>query len=488
MQNPRMMTYRRLLLCGALLALAVGCGERASTPEPVSQPPDHWWTYGTHLPPEPQRPGDPEKGWELLIHEGYVGCGLPASAFPLLKYVTPVTPNDVLPDRTGPGANFPYKWNHHVTDAGVELAVPNCLMCHAERFNGELVIGLGDVTSDYTADFAEVSKLVDFLEPIQDQLFTPEEQAELSKFVSRIRKLGGGTRMRTVGTNPANIIGVKLFSFLDRDTLQWSEEPLLDLPADEPIPIVPPPWWRTGIKSSSFYNGMGRGAHQQIMMAASALCVDDVSHVEKIDAYFHHVNAFISALEPPAYPFAIDEEQAAHGEHVFNANCAGCHGTYGDNRSYPNLVIPLSVIATDPVYAAGAPLLSDFIDWYNDSIYGREARLEPNTGYVAPPLDGIWATAPYFHNGSVPTIAHVLKSASRPRFWKRVDFDSTNFDETNLGWPYEELPYGQARAPVEERKYIYDTLQLGHWNTGHTFGDHLTRRERSAVLEYLKTL
>ena len=36
-----------------------------------------------------------------------------------------------------------------------------------------------------------------------------------------------------------------------------------------------------------------------------------------------------------------------------------------------------------------------------------------------PPLDGVWATAPYLHNGSVPTLEAVLKSSDRPALWQR---------------------------------------------------------------------
>jgi hypothetical protein len=88
----------------------------------------------------------------------------------------------------------------------------------------------------------------------------------------------------------------------------------------------------------------------------------------------------------------------------------------------------------------------------------------------------------------VPTIELVLDSTRRPKYWKRVDFDSTHFDEDALGWPYIELAYGQAEAPEAERKFIYDTTHVAHASGGHIFGDHLTPDERRAVLEYLKTL
>jgi mono/diheme cytochrome c family protein len=471
-----------------LIAVTAGC--RAAEPDPeVPQPPHAWWREGKYLEPHAQRPGDPAKGWDILTTGGYVGCGIPASAFPLLKYVTPVTPDKALAGRTGPAAEFPYKWNYHETDEGVALAVPNCLLCHGGHFNGELVVGLGDVESDFTADFAVVSKAVDFLEPLKDELFTAEEIAELDKFVNRVRKLGNVTKMRTVGANPALQIGVLLFSHRDRHTLEWSEEPLLEIPAEEHIPVDTPAWWHMAKKSTQFYNGMARGDHRKTMMTASSLCVDNNADAEKVNEYFHHVNAFVSSLQPPKYPWSINRDKAAYGQKVFEANCAGCHGFYGEDEHYPNLVIPLEVIKTDPVYAIAGPLLGEFLDWYNESVYGLpEAWLEPNLGYVAPPLDAAWATAPYFHNGSVPNIEAVLDSTLRPKHWKRVDYDSRNYDKDRLGWPYIETPYGQSGAGDDERKFIYDTKLPGHWNTGHTFGDHLTTEQRKAVLEYLKTL
>jgi hypothetical protein len=113
---------------------------------------------------------------------------------------------------------------------------------------------------------------------------------------------------------------------------------------------------------------------------------------------------------------------------------------------------------------------------------------DPFPGYMPPPLDGIWATAPFLHNGSVPNIELVLNSAARPAVWKRASMDSAIFDETTLGFPYIELGYGQDKAVEEEKDFIYDTRYWSQSNAGHNFGDHLSNSERRAVIEYLKTL
>jgi hypothetical protein len=162
-------------------------------------------------------------------------------------------------------------------------------------------------------------------------------------------------------------------------------------------------------------------------------------------------------------------------------------------------------------------------------------------GYQAPPLYGTWATAPYFHNGSVPTIAQVLESSTRPAIWRRqlqtdpatgiAGFDQrlSAYDFERLGWQHEALTCRDIPGteqlncnPVEEegpslvelaqnllnrtialaglvvvndpdehgidKRLVYDTRILGNGNGGHTFADVLTPAEREAIIEYLKTL
>jgi mono/diheme cytochrome c family protein len=313
--------------------------------------------------------------------------------------------------------------------------------------------------------------------------------------------------MRTVGMNPAEALTGVLVAHHDPETLAWIEDPVDEfVPKDAngvPIPDArltsdPPPWWRVHKKNALFYNGMARGQHRGTMALATSVCVDGVDEARRVDAIFRDIHAFVETVRPPRYRRAVDASLAATGKEVFLASCAGCHGTYADdplddeNDTYPNLLIPLDVIGTDPAVAnAGVVHAPELVDVYNRTFYGSITPIVPNDpfpGYMPPPLDGIWATAPYLHNGSVPTVALLLNSRARPRYWKRVDFDSTNFDEEALGWPWIEVPYSQAEAPLAERKLIYDTTYWSQSNAGHPFGDHLTDAERRAVIEYLKTL
>jgi hypothetical protein len=456
----------------AALAALAGCGEPPTAPvAPVG-----------HVPFEPQRPGSPAAGYDALVNKAYVTCGIPYAAY--RRTAAPVPPERRLRGRTGRNAELPYNLTSHVTRNGVELVVPNCLTCHAGEFNGRLIVGLGDATGDYTRDPAAAAEAAGVY-------VTGEAQtAEWRKFVDRLRTIAPYIRTDTVGVNPAINLTWALFAHRDAKTLAWSPKPLMEPPPRSPLPVAVPPWWRMKKKNAMFYTAAGRGDHARMMILASALCTDTVDEARAIDAYAADIRAYLESIEPPKYPFPIDGDLAERGRTIFEKTCASCHGTYGPGASYPNLVVDVETVGTDPLLARAATDGSEtrFLRWAQRSFYGENARLEPAPGYYAPPLDAVWAAAPYLHNGSVPTIEALLDSARRPKYWLR-SFDSTDYDPRRLGWNYRELPYGKdgARDP-KERSRIYDTTLPGYSNKGHIFGDSLTDEERAAVLEYLKTL
>jgi mono/diheme cytochrome c family protein len=106
--------------------------------------------------------------------------------------------------------------------------------------------------------------------------------------------------------------------------------------------------------------------------------------------------------------------------------------------------------------------------------------------YKVRPLNGIWATPPYLHNGSVPTLYSLLSPVEeRPKkFW----LGNREYDPVNVGYRVDELDGG----------FEMDTTIRGNYNTGHEFSDEsgkagvvgraLTPSERKALIEYLKSL
>jgi cytochrome c peroxidase len=121
--------------------------------------------------------------------------------------------------------------------------------------------------------------------------------------------------------------------------------------------------------------------------------------------------------------------------------------------------------------------------WFNS--FGKLETREDPGGYVAPPLDGVWASAPYFHNGSVPTLWHVLHSSARPVVWRRTP---EGYDQQRVGLEIQTFEKTPSDVKAAERRTYFDTRRFGKGAKGHTFPDELREDEKRAVLEYLKTL
>jgi cytochrome c5 len=470
------------LACATLGALGA-CSDGKPAP-PVSPEADAASPFPPpiQLQAETQRAGDPAKGRRALLNEPYVPCGIPRGAY---EQAAGRVGGEALPEREGDNASLPYFFTAMKTKDGVDLVTSNCLQCHAGYLDGKLVIGLGNHAGDFTEDRSGTIEAVSFL------VKEPKERAEYLKWRERMLTIAPYSVLSTVGPNPADSFTAVLFAHHDPKTMAWLSEPAIPLLPPEDLPVDVPAWWTMKKRTSMFRNGAGRGDHARIMMTASILCTSSVEESRAIDAYFPDVRAFITSLEAPKWPWAVDPAKASDGRAVFERTCSRCHGTYGPGGSYPNTVVATAEVGTDAVLAetqGTAQFAGPFVDWFKTSFFGELARLEPNAGYLAPPLDGVWATAPYFHNGSVPTLAAVIDSTQRPTYWTR-SFDSRDYDVAAAGWKFTALDHGKAgEADDAARRAIYDTTLRAYGNGGHTYGDGLSAADRAALLVYLETL
>ena len=209
-------------------------------------------------------------------------------------------------------------------------------------------------------------------------------------------------------------------------------------------------------------------------------------------ANLHELEVLTRKLKAPVWPAEIlgpvDKGKAKTGEQIFDAACADCHR---------NRLFPLTVAGTDPNRANsfGQPVgkkvpfpmaVKPILDglkmraFADDNISpGVQATMDAPkvvwraTGqYFARPLHGAWATAPYLHNGSVPTLWDLLHPDRRPA---KFAVGSHEYDPVKLGY-------------VTTSGWIFDTSQPGNSNAGHTFGANLSEEQKSVLLEYLKTI
>jgi hypothetical protein len=401
---------------------------------------------------------------------------------------------------------------------------------------------------------------------------------------------------RTRGTSNASAINLAFFFQESYDLNSIGEL----LRSGSTAGMDTPAWWNLGHRPLKFIDGI---------FATDAARVDLVFYTpfygllgslgatltDSAQAWMkqhgQQVNDWASTLKSPVYPRPIDIPLAEQGAVLFhqknlwaddlhnplprplggNGSCASCHGAYSprfvhDARVLEDpalegvaaFVVPLSIIGTDAVrvdtnnegvqnagsrnffgYPETAGTLEDC---------GMQNRVTTRTaGYLAPPLYGVWATAPYFHNGSVPNLWQVLAPGHREPIWRRISkparadqvgkvvmgYDTSlerAFDFEHVGFRYDALACGDngtqpdvdcdpadpqadptiqaalailfgnvvgawnllyppitSNDQVEERK-IYNTHVFAQDNGGHAFTAVLSDAERRAILEYLKTL
>ena len=251
-----------------------------------------------------------------------------------------------------------------------------------------------------------------------------------------------------------------------------------------------------------------------------------------------HLENLVKRLSSPVWPRAaagpmyVNDGLAQKGAGVYKATCVRCH-TVMESRTDPNRKagekpVPLRTVDTDPKMTTNfvrrileqrlqtgllngraiiLPGNGQVIGRFGDESTGRdilnhvlagvffgqilpkdEALVPPpppppsvaaggdadEVGYKARPLNGIWATAPYLHNGSVPNLRELLKRDRVQGFW----VGSNRFDPENVGLSTEQTQYSSW----------FDASKDGNRNTGHAFGVDLSPDDKNALIEYLKTL
>jgi hypothetical protein len=251
------------------------------------------------------------------------------------------------------------------------------------------------------------------------------------------------------------------------------------------------------------------------------------------------IESWVATLHSPAWPAKlfgpIDTDLSSKGKDIYDMKCAKCHEVVSrQDQSYQPHMIQASVIGTDPVMVDNLLLQQNpdkLQPWGSGKLEGKSTGLfashnfddhlkvrgdaltklatdalregvlfGPTVGalqksyvyngspqpqfdprsYKARPLNGIWAVAPYFHNGSVRTLMQLLTRDDQrePRF--RVG--SREFDPKDVGF---------ANVGSDEDSYLFDTTRPGNSNGGHSgsdYGTDLSSGDKRALIEYLKSL
>jgi hypothetical protein len=194
-------------------------------------------------------------------------------------------------------------------------------------------------------------------------------------------------------------------------------------------------------------------------------------------ASIKRIHDWIWTLPPPKYPFAVDQSRSARGRDIFAQQCSECH-SFGGKKT--GTVENIASVNTDPyrLNSYTYALTGNQAELYPDGQY-RFTHFAKTNGYANQPLDGVWARAPYLHNGSVPTLLDLLADPSdRPRQFAR-GYDV--YDQKRVGFVYD-TPEGRQAG------FWYDTAIPGNGNGGHLFGTKLALDQKLDLIEFMKTL
>lgn len=441
--------------------------------------------------------------------------------------VSEAIPGVPWPDYVEPGA--PIGAGRVSTPWGDALTY-SCATCHTADLFGTTVFGMTNRRARANEYFHTAAR---FYPQVPAQTFgraTDATEDELELFLRTQRNMRAiGSRMPLVRGLDTSLAQVALslsrraeddYATLDRD-VERSPRPnaLEETPADS----KPAVWWTLRYKTrwlsdgsivsgnpiftNFLWNEIGRGTD---LRELERWLQDNREIVDELT-----VAAF--AAEAPRFTDffgadAIDIDAARRGHALFEATCAACHGSYEKAWDTPGFErmdrasqvatvrlryhdeTPVFDVGTSPLRAQG---MAAFADRLNELAISQwmETVVEVQTGYVPPPLDGIWARFPYLHNQSVPTLCDMLRPAHlRPAtFWMGPSDDpDTDFDADCIGFPTgSAVPESWTR---EEDAFV-DTSLPGLSNQGHDEwlllpdgSERYSEQERRDLIEFLKTL
>ncbi|RPI55145.1 MAG: hypothetical protein EHM55_08745 [Acidobacteria bacterium] len=369
----------------------------------------------------------------------------------------------------------------------------NCLVCHTAEIDGVAYFGAGTKTFDDLWLGEALKQLTN--DRWRPRLVRDPRDHALAADANRILqshhhdKIDSLTRGRSTAFAASH---VEMFMRNHGNRL----------PGDHEVgrgDVKTPPLWHTAAKMPSGRWYTDGSFHGPLPLMASSMELEkdrsfDALTETVVPIIKDEVDAVIRHLRPPRYPYPIDRGLASRGRVLFESRalgCSACHGVY-DGRGHVRWPGRHVDVGTDK--SRLAVVSGGFIDVFNQSPLAAEGTLKRSEGYAATPLTGVWANFPYLHNGSVPTLHHLLGPVSeRPRIFHVTA--ARRLDRSRVGQPLHANPrHGRLDEAELLRRFGHDrdwfnTSRPGSGNGGHDVWEKIgTDDNRRALIEYLKTL
>lgn len=405
----------------------------------------------------------------------------------------------------------------------------SCAACHSANLFGKTVLGMTNRFPRANELFVNAKKAIPLLDPHLFQLYSGATNAE-RRLLEETKKSLGAVDLKTPIVLGLDTSLAQVSLSLNRRnkdayaTLNpyYESHPRKDAFLDvNPADSKPAVWWNLKYKNrwlsdgsvlsgnpiftNLIWNEIGRGADLQQLEQW-------LSQNERIVQEF---TTAVFASEAPRitdfYPAEkIDLGRAKAGEQIFNQNCARCHGHYDKAWNLPYAAIlrseerlkttavryhsstPVVNVGTDPFRRLGMKSLEQLNDLEISKKNGIVIKAQ--NGYVPPPLVGIWARWPYFHNNSIPNLC-VLLTPSNRRPLAYYAGEALNKD-TDYDFDCGGYPLGH-KTPASWIKYDrhYDTRRRGMSNVGHDENifirdgkEILSAEDKKNLIQYLQTL
>ena len=419
--------------------------------------------------------------------------------------VLPVVFADKLPGESYTSLGFIQEPGHDLPigfsqgKIGFDRVAQNCATCHAGSLR-DTPESKPLVVSAMPSNTVDLEGYIRFLADVaQDERFTAREM------MPQIEAMGANLNplekliyryFAIPQTRDALITQGSQFAFLDRqsaygpgrvDTFSSYKTRQFGFPSDRleqseinGIADFPSIWQQKPREGMQLHwDGNNTSVDERNNSAALALVMPTTIDFDGI----HRVADWLWELPPPAYPYDIDSELASAGKTIYDNTCASCHAFDGAKIGK---VTPIQEIATDTgrLDSYTYETLSNQNTLFADVSYrGKDQRFQnfrKTNGYANMPLDGVWLRAPYLHNGSVPTLKDLLeKPANRPKvFYRGYDV----FDRDKVGF------VSDVAEENGKQYFKFDTTLPANSNSGHLYGTDLGSKDKTALVEYLKTL
>ena len=416
----------------------------------------------------------------------------------------------------------------------------SCAACHSAEMFGKPILGMTNRFPRANLFFIHGQAGMKLVSPDLFAVMTKASADEKAMYASSKDKI------KSVGLKRPEALGLDTslaqvaLSLAKRSQTPWAERnpedarhPRDNLLNHQVADSKPAVWWNVKYKThwlsdgsvlsgnpvftNFLWNEIGRGADLPELVRWLG---ENSSIVEEL-------TTAVFATEAPKWKDYLSEsaihiERAKQGEQIFIQNCAHCHGSYQkawsltesefakEKSIHPerSIIDTIQVsyfektkvknVGTDPGRREGMRALAQAL---NPLAFSEQFNIviEEQSGYVPPPLEGIWARYPYFHNNSIPNLcALMMKPEERPvQYYSAKAIDpNRDYDQDCVGYPTGSKTPTLWTQAKDSQEHLFDTQREGMSNLGHyeriftndDGSERYTPSQKQCLIEFLKTL